>query len=104
MEWTLALKAHDQPAWFGHFRGVIFDDVRSFQGLADFEWGYFTLEHALDRVGTVKNLGHGLIIHWELLMSLRDGHLHFPSKQSPDYQEAASTEKHRLAATYEKEC
>ena len=63
MEWTLALKAHDQPAWFGHFRGVIFDDVRSFQGLADFEWGYFTLEHALDCVGAVENSGHGLIIN-----------------------------------------
>ena len=54
MEWTLALKAHYQPAWLGHFGGVVFDNIRSFQGLADFDWGYFTLEHTLDRMGTIK--------------------------------------------------
>ena len=63
MEWMLALKAHDQTAWFGHFGGVVFDHIRSFQGLADFGWGYFTLEHALDGVGTVENSDHRLIIN-----------------------------------------
>ncbi len=91
MERPFALKAHEESAWLGHFGGVVFDHVCSFQGLADFDWGYFTFEHALDRVGTVENFGHGVIIHWRfVLMSLRDGHLRFPSKQSPNCQKAAS--------------
>ena len=63
MKWVLALKTHDQPAWLGHFGGVIFDQVFRFQCLADSDWGYFTLEHALNRVGAVENSGHGLIIN-----------------------------------------
>ena len=63
MEWTLALKAHDQPAWFGHFSGIVLNHIRSFQCLADFDWGYLALEHALDGVGAVENSGHGLSIN-----------------------------------------
>ncbi len=55
MEWTFALKAHDQPAWLWHFSGIVLDHIRSLQCLADFGWGYFTFEHALDRVSAVEN-------------------------------------------------
>ena len=68
MERTFALKAHDQSAWLGHLGGIVFDHIRGLQCLADFDWGYFTLEHTLNGVGTVENFGHGLII---LFMSLR---------------------------------
>ena len=64
MKWALALKAHDQTAWLGHFSRIVLDHIRSLQCLADLGWGYFTLEHALDCVGTVENFKHGLIIHW----------------------------------------
>ena len=70
MEWTLALKAHYESAWLGHFGGVVFDQIHSIQGFADFYWGYLTFEHALDCVGAVENSGHGLIILCEKLENL----------------------------------
>ena len=62
MEGTLALIAHDQSAGLGHFGGVIFDDVLSFERTAHFAWGYFAFEHALHGVDAVEDLGHGMII------------------------------------------
>jgi hypothetical protein len=45
-----ALKAENQSAGLRHLSGIIFDDVRGFQRLADFACGNFPLEQTLNRV------------------------------------------------------
>ena len=62
MKGTFALKADDESAGLGHLGGIIFDHILGLQRTADLGWGYFALEHALHRVDSVENLGHGLII------------------------------------------
>ena len=69
MKRTFALKAHDQSARFGHFGGVIFDHIFSFESLADFGWGYFAFKHALNGVDAVENFGHGVIILCSMLVN-----------------------------------
>ncbi len=62
MKGTFALKADDESAGLGHLGRIIFDHILGLQRTADLGWGYFALEHALHRVDSVENLGHGLII------------------------------------------
>jgi hypothetical protein len=62
MKWTPALKAHQQAAGFGHFSGVILDDIFGFKRAMDFVNGDSALEHPLNGVGSIEDFGHGRII------------------------------------------
>jgi hypothetical protein len=61
----LALIAEDQSTGLRHLSGIIFDDICSYQRLADFACGNFPLEHTLNRVDSKEYLKfiHKNIIH-----------------------------------------